>query len=72
MRPRIQRLLAEHGGNVRLITMTSRRQADQFIAQIEAESATGSGDRGLDRRSKSGLVHRMWTVWTLMTECSWS
>lgn len=54
MRPRVQRLLAEHSGNVRLITMTSRRQADQFIAQIEAESATGSGDRGLDRALQVG------------------
>lgn len=40
MRPRVRQLLAEHGGNVRLITLTSRRQADRFVAQLEAESAT--------------------------------
>ena len=39
MRPRVQGLLAEHGGSVRLITLTSRRQADRFVAQLEAEAA---------------------------------
>jgi hypothetical protein len=38
MRPRVQQLLTEHGRSARLITLTSRRQADRFIAQLEAET----------------------------------
>jgi adenylate kinase family enzyme len=34
MRPRIHALLQEHGPHVRLITLTSRRQANQFLNRI--------------------------------------
>lgn len=40
MRPKVRRLLDEHGGKARLITFTSRRQAARFVAQLRAESAT--------------------------------
>jgi adenylate kinase family enzyme len=40
MRPRVRQLLAEHGSSARLITLTSRRQAGRFVAQLEAEFAT--------------------------------
>ncbi|MGQ0776295.1 MAG: DNA topology modulation protein FlaR [Pseudonocardiales bacterium] len=40
MRPKVRHLLDEHGGNTRLITLTSRRQAARFIAQIRAEIST--------------------------------
>ena len=40
MRPRVRQLLAEHGGNVRLIALTSHRQVNRFVALLEAESAT--------------------------------
>lgn len=42
MRPRVRQILAEHGGNARLITLTSRRDADRFVAQLKAESTTRS------------------------------
>lgn len=40
MRPRVRQLLAEHGGDARLIALTSHRQADRFVAQLAAESTT--------------------------------
>jgi adenylate kinase family enzyme len=40
MRPNVRRLLDEHGDNARLITLTSRRQAARFIAQLRAETST--------------------------------
>ena len=40
MRPRVRHLLTEHGRNARLIALTSRRQADRFVAQLAAESPT--------------------------------
>lgn len=40
MRPKVRQLLDEDGGNTRLITLTSRRQAARFIAQLRAETST--------------------------------
>ncbi|MGH3614345.1 MAG: DNA topology modulation protein FlaR [Pseudonocardia sp.] len=40
MRPKVRRLLDEHGREARLITLTSRRQAARFIAQLRAETST--------------------------------
>ena len=40
MRPRVQTLVAEHGGDIELITLTSRRQADRFFLRIQAGSDT--------------------------------
>ncbi|MFJ9782574.1 DNA topology modulation protein FlaR [Amycolatopsis sp. NPDC101161] len=39
MRPKVRQLLAEHGPHVRLITLTSRRQAARFIAHVRAETS---------------------------------
>jgi len=44
MRPKVRRLLDEHGGNARLIALTSRRQAARFIAQLRDLQAR-RGDR---------------------------
>lgn len=40
MRPKVRQLLHEQGGNGRLITLTSRRQAAQFMAQLQAQTST--------------------------------
>lgn len=40
MRPRVRQLLNEHGGNAQLVTLTSRRQAARFVAQLRAETST--------------------------------
>jgi adenylate kinase family enzyme len=40
MRPRVRQLLAEHASTVQLITLTSRRQANRFVAQLQAQPAT--------------------------------
>ncbi|MGW1057211.1 topology modulation protein [Micromonospora rubida] len=37
MRPRVRSLLREHGPHVRLVTLASRRQANQFIDRIRRE-----------------------------------
>ncbi|MFJ1543403.1 topology modulation protein [Micromonospora chalcea] len=37
MRPRVQNLIQEHGPHVRLITLTSRRQAAQLVKRIRDE-----------------------------------
>ncbi|SDZ24281.1 Adenylate kinase [Micromonospora pattaloongensis] len=37
MRPRVRKLLREHGPHVRLITLTSRRQANQLITRVRRE-----------------------------------
>jgi adenylate kinase family enzyme len=42
MRPRVRQILAEHGSNARLITLTSRRDADRFVAQLTANATTRS------------------------------
>lgn len=39
MRPKVHRLLDKHGDNTRLITLTSRRQAARFVAQLQAETS---------------------------------
>jgi adenylate kinase family enzyme len=36
MRPRVRRSLAEHGAAARLVTLSSRRQADRFLKGIRA------------------------------------
>jgi adenylate kinase family enzyme len=40
MRPRVHGLLDKHGGNATLITLTSRRQAARYLAQLRAETST--------------------------------
>jgi len=40
MRPKVRQLLGEHGSKARLVTLTSRRQAARFVAQLRAETAT--------------------------------
>jgi adenylate kinase family enzyme len=40
MRPRVRQLIDEHGGNAKLITLTSRRQAARFVAQLRAQTST--------------------------------
>ncbi|MET8304730.1 topology modulation protein [Micromonospora sp. NPDC005211] len=37
MRPRVQNLIQEHGPHVRLITLTSRRQAAQLVKRVRDE-----------------------------------
>lgn len=39
MRPKIRHLLNEHGGDARLITLTSHRQVARFIAQLRAATS---------------------------------
>jgi adenylate kinase family enzyme len=40
MRPRIRHLVAGHGAQARLITLTSRRQAARFLQQLRAQTTT--------------------------------
>lgn len=40
MRPRVSTLLKEHGSNATLVTLTSRRQAARYLAQLRAETST--------------------------------
>lgn len=40
MRPRVRTLLDEHGDNATLVTLTSRRQAARYMAQLRAETFT--------------------------------
>lgn len=37
MRPKVRRLLAEHGASARLVMLTSRRQADHFLKEVRAK-----------------------------------
>nr|MDT0656682.1 hypothetical protein [Micromonospora sp. DSM 115978] len=38
MRPRIQTLVREHGPHVRLISITSRRQANQLLERLRRQA----------------------------------
>lgn len=40
MRPKVQGLLAEHGGNAHLHMLTSRRQAARYVRALQAEQST--------------------------------
>ncbi|MGH3886559.1 MAG: DNA topology modulation protein FlaR [Pseudonocardiaceae bacterium] len=40
MLPRVHQLLAEHGGNAQLVTLTSRRQATRFVARLREQTHT--------------------------------
>ncbi len=40
MRPKVEGLLAEHGGHVHLHMLTSRRQAARYVRALQAEQST--------------------------------
>jgi adenylate kinase family enzyme len=40
MRPKVRRLVDEHGSNATLVTLTSRRQAARFLAALRAKTST--------------------------------
>jgi adenylate kinase family enzyme len=42
MRPRVRELIDQHGRHVRLVTLTSRRQADHYLAHQLARTRTTS------------------------------
>lgn len=42
MRPKVEHLLAEHGGRVRLVTLTSRRQSARFVRELRTATRARS------------------------------
>ncbi|MEV5694283.1 topology modulation protein [Micromonospora globbae] len=40
MRPKVNALVAEHGRHVRYLRLTSRRQANRFLRQLDADTGT--------------------------------
>ncbi len=42
MRPRVRELIAEHGDQVELITLTSRRQATRYLTRLRAQTPATS------------------------------
>lgn len=55
MRPRVRRLLAEHGAEARVVTLTSHRQANRFAWDLSSCGWQGNGDLGLEHGGTGGV-----------------